>query len=197
MIADALADQVLASVVIAAPSGMGRSRLLAVAAGEAARGSRRVERVVATAAAASIPFGAVAHLLPERAFGVGSGAVARPWPDIAWLLRDAATQWRHGPGQAPPAATVTEERRAGAGSRAAAGGFADNCPSARSRCQRTPLISLANPRSRLLAAPHRHSSEDPVMRHPDEHRTSTRRHPSILVTRAARPVTELLARWFR
>ncbi len=67
--------------VIAGPAGVGKSRL----ASDAAAGlgpDRTLVRVVATAAAASIPFGAVSHLLP----GGGTPTIA----DFISALRDGA-----------------------------------------------------------------------------------------------------------
>jgi DNA-binding CsgD family transcriptional regulator len=68
-------------VVIAGAAGVGKSRLAAEGAARALAGGMAVERVFATRASASIPFGAVAHLLPP--------VVPVPAPDRLGLVRGA------------------------------------------------------------------------------------------------------------
>src|SRR5918994_4338149 len=55
-----------ASVVVAGPAGVGKSRVLREVADWAAAHDWDVHRIVGTRAAASIPFGAVAALLSDR-----------------------------------------------------------------------------------------------------------------------------------
>ncbi|GAA5051294.1 DNA-binding CsgD family transcriptional regulator/predicted nucleic acid-binding protein [Thermocatellispora tengchongensis] len=52
--------------LIFGPAGVGKSRLAEECAERAVRHGRRVGRAVATAAAASVPLGAIAHLLPAQ-----------------------------------------------------------------------------------------------------------------------------------
>ncbi|MCW3013923.1 MAG: family ATPase, partial [Solirubrobacterales bacterium] len=69
--------------LIAGPAGVGKSRLAGEAAHSAAASEHSVLRVVATASAASVPFGAISHLLPD-------GAPAAPRiPDFIASLRSA------------------------------------------------------------------------------------------------------------
>lgn len=64
-IAAALADEPVRSVVIAGPAGVGRTRLAREAVAVAARdGRRRILWAAGTEAAARVPLGALAHLLP-------------------------------------------------------------------------------------------------------------------------------------
>jgi DNA-binding CsgD family transcriptional regulator len=79
-------------VVIAGVAGVGKSRLAAEGAARAQAQGVAVERVFATRASASIPFGAVAHLL--------SPDTSAPAPDRLGLVREVVdTLARHGGGR--------------------------------------------------------------------------------------------------
>jgi hypothetical protein len=66
LVAGRLGGSAVAAVVIAGGAGVGKSRLLAAAADRARAGGVTVlPPVLATRAAASIPFGAVADLVPD------------------------------------------------------------------------------------------------------------------------------------
>lgn len=71
--------------VLAGPAGVGKSRLAADALRVEAERGRPVVRVVATASAATMPFGAFAHLLPP-----GPQATIPGIPDFLALLREVA-----------------------------------------------------------------------------------------------------------
>ncbi|MEV5750207.1 LuxR C-terminal-related transcriptional regulator [Actinoallomurus sp. NPDC052308] len=71
-----LGDGSRAGVVVAGPAGAGKSRLAAQAVAELT--GRAVVAVRGTAAAADLPFGAIAHLLPER-FPPEGGANPLRW----------------------------------------------------------------------------------------------------------------------
>jgi DNA-binding CsgD family transcriptional regulator/type II secretory pathway predicted ATPase ExeA len=59
-------DQAVRGLVVSGPAGVGKTRLLRAAVDEAARRGAATSRwVQASQAAASLPFGAVAHLVPE------------------------------------------------------------------------------------------------------------------------------------
>jgi DNA-binding CsgD family transcriptional regulator len=92
LVENALRADGVRGVVIAGVAGVGKSRLAAEGAARAEALGMAVERVFATRASASIPFGAVAHLL--------SPAVSAPAPDRLGLVRDVVgTLARHGRGR--------------------------------------------------------------------------------------------------
>ncbi|WP_067454276.1 AAA family ATPase [Actinomadura macra] len=66
VIESAFADGGAVAVVIGGPAGMGKTCLAREAVSHLAAAGCRVEWVTGTLSAASVPFGAVAHLLPER-----------------------------------------------------------------------------------------------------------------------------------
>lgn len=72
-------------VVVAGPPGIGKSRLAREAAVRSAAGSP-VTHIVATAAAATVPFAAVVQLLPPgagRSLDACSATPPRSWPGVA------------------------------------------------------------------------------------------------------------------
>lgn len=76
------------SVVLAGDPGFGRSRLLLEALQRASAAANPVECVVATRAAASVPFGAISALLPDV-----------PRPDVPRPIAEHLEQWRSALGQ--------------------------------------------------------------------------------------------------
>lgn len=82
VVADALGARPTSGVVIAGSAGVGKTRLAREALGAAARGGAATLWAAATASAASIPLGALAHLLPPVA--------SRAPPDPLEQLRQAS-----------------------------------------------------------------------------------------------------------
>ena len=78
LVARRLGDGAVASVVIAGGAGVGKSRMLGAATDEArAGGASVVPPVLATRAAASIPFGAFADLVPDSTVSLTGPALLR------------------------------------------------------------------------------------------------------------------------
>jgi DNA-binding CsgD family transcriptional regulator len=67
LVADALADSHTQGVVVCGPAGVGKTRLAEECLAAARRGGRVVGRATASAAAATVPLGALVPLLPPRA----------------------------------------------------------------------------------------------------------------------------------
>uniref|UniRef100_UPI003F49AE76 helix-turn-helix transcriptional regulator n=1 Tax=Streptomyces sp. CA-141956 TaxID=3240051 RepID=UPI003F49AE76 len=93
-IATAWADRYCHGVVICGPAGVGKSRLAEECLARAARDGWKGRRVTATAAAAAVPLGAIAHLIPPgvdlsdpvKAFATVATALADPGRNRRWAL---------------------------------------------------------------------------------------------------------------
>jgi DNA-binding CsgD family transcriptional regulator/tetratricopeptide (TPR) repeat protein len=81
----ALLDPATGGVVLAGMAGVGKTRLASEALAQARRAGRETAWVVATRAAASIPFGAVSHLLPAA-----ERFDAQRWEALRWAADELA-----------------------------------------------------------------------------------------------------------
>lgn len=99
----------VAGVVVAGAAGVGKTRFAAEALQEAEAGGRKTGWATATQAAAVIPFGAVAHLLP------GAGRLG---PSPLDILRQARAALREAAGGAPLVLAVDDVQLLDAGSAA-------------------------------------------------------------------------------
>ncbi|MGW1617273.1 LuxR C-terminal-related transcriptional regulator [Streptomyces sp. NPDC002285] len=92
--AAAWAGQGLQALVVFGPAGVGKSRLAEECLSRAAKGSWKAARVRATAAAAAVPLGALAHLIPAgvdlsdpvKGFGAVTRALAGSGRKRRWVL---------------------------------------------------------------------------------------------------------------
>ncbi|MFE5549887.1 LuxR C-terminal-related transcriptional regulator [Streptomyces sp. NPDC056534] len=93
-ITTAWADRHCCGVVICGPAGVGKSRLAEECLARAVRDGWKGRRATATAAAAAVPLGAIAHLIPPgvdlsdpvKAFATVATALAGPGRNRRWAL---------------------------------------------------------------------------------------------------------------